>query len=304
MSHSSHREERVRVPSTENVATIARRQRRLTPNATARRYLGALRSPRGLTGLVFLVVLVALALLAPVVFPGGYDQQSGEALTGPSFAHPFGTDELGRDLLVRTLYGLRMDFSIIAVAVPVSMVVGTALGLAGALSRFAGAVIQRLLDIILGFPGVILGICVVMIIGPGWMALVTAIAIGGLPFFGRLARASLLEQSSREYVVAARTLGVKKGTLLVRHILPNAVDPILVSGALFVVVAIFIEAGLSIIGLGIQPPEPSLGSLLNVGMRFIESSPMYILGPTLVLIVLAMAFSLLSDALNDSVNRK
>jgi peptide/nickel transport system permease protein len=165
-------------------------------------------------------------------------------------------------------------------------------------------VIQRLLDIILGFPGVVLGICVVMIIGPGWLALVTAIAIGGLPVFGRQARAALLEQNTREYVTAARALGVDKKTVLVRHILPNAIDPILVNGALFVVAAIFIEAGLSIIGLGIQPPEPSLGSLLNVGMRFIESAPMYILGPTLVLILLSMAFSLLSDALNDSVNRK
>jgi peptide/nickel transport system permease protein len=219
-------------------------------------------------------------------------------------SHLFGTDELGRDLLVRALYGLRTDLSIIAVAVPISMILGTALGLVGALSRTASAVIQRLLDIILGFPGVVLGICVVMIIGPGWLALVTAIAIGGLPVFGRQARAALLEQNTREYVTAARALGVDKKTVLVRHILPNAIDPILVNGALFVVAAIFIEAGLSIIGLGIQPPEPSLGSLLNVGMRFIESAPMYILGPTLVLILLSMAFSLLSDALNDSVNRK
>jgi peptide/nickel transport system permease protein len=304
MSHQQHQTGNVTVPSTDTLRTIERRERGLALNATAKRYLGALRTGRGITGLSFLAVLVALALLAPILFPGGYDQQSANAFAGPSMSHLFGTDELGRDLLVRALYGLRTDLSIIAVAVPISMILGTALGLVGALSRTASAVIQRLLDIILGFPGVVLGICVVMIIGPGWLALVTAIAIGGLPVCGRQARAALLEQNTREYVTAARALGVDKKTVLVRHILPNAIDPILVNGALFVVAAIFIEAGLSIIGLGIQPPEPSLGSLLNVGMRFIESAPMYILGPTLVLILLSMAFSLLSDALNDSVNRK
>lgn len=294
----------VTVPSTEALRTEQRRQRRLTPNATVGRYLAAFRTPRGIVGLVLLVLLALLALLAPLIFPGGYDQQSGSSFQGPSIAHPLGTDELGRDIFVRTIFGLRMDLSIIAVAVPTSMIVGTALGLLGALSRFAGTFVQRVMDIILGFPGVILGVCIVLIMGPGWPALVVAIAVSGLPLFARQARAALLEQMQREYVTAARTLGVGKGTILTRHILPNAVDPILVNGAIFVVVAIFIEAGLSIIGLGIQPPEPSLGSLLNVGIRFIEQAPMYVLGPTIVLILLSMSFSLISDALNGTVNRK
>lgn len=273
-------------------------------NATVRRYLAAFRTPRGVIGLAILAVLLLTAVFAPVIFPHGYDQQTADSLRGISGSHPLGTDELGRDLLVRTVYGLRTDFSIIVVAVPLSMIAGTALGLVGALSRVAGAVVQRILDIILGFPGVVLGVCVVLIMGPGWPALVVAIAIGGLPYFGRQARAALLEQMEREYVVAARTLGIGKGAVLWRHILPNAVDPILVGGAIFVVVAVFIEAGLSIIGLGIQPPTPSLGSLLNVGIRFIEQSPMYILGPTVVLILLSMSFSLLADALNETVIRK
>ncbi|MEV8251363.1 ABC transporter permease [Microbacterium sp. NPDC076768] len=294
----------VKVPSTTAILTQKRRQRRLTPNATMRRYLAAFRTPRGVAGVSIVILLVALALLAPVLFPGGYDRQSGDSLQGPSFAHLFGTDELGRDILVRTIYGLRMDLSIIAVAVPISMVFGTALGLVGALSKFAGSFVQRVLDIILGFPGVVLGVCIVLIMGPGWLALVVAISVSGLPLFGRQARAALLEQMQREYVTAARTLGVNKRMILTRHILPNAVDPILVNGAIFVVVAIFIEAGLSIIGLGIQPPEPSLGSLLNVGIRFIEQAPMYIIGPTIVLILLSMSFSLISDAMNETVTRK
>lgn len=276
----------------------------MTPRGSLLRYARAFRTARGIAGLAIFALLCGLAVFAPLLFPGGYDRQGIDALEHPSLAHPFGTDELGRDLLVRTIFGLRTDFSIILVAVPASMIVGTALGLLGAVSRVAGAVVQRMLDIILGFPGVILGICIVLIMGPGWAALVVAIAIAGLPFFGRQARAAMLEQMNREYVTAARTLGVRGRTVLVRHILPNTMDPILVSGGLFMVVAVFIEAGLSIIGLGIQPPEPSLGSLLNVGMRFVEQTPFYVLGPTLMLLLLTLAFSLIADALNETVNRK
>ena len=128
--------------------------------------------------------------------------------------------------------------------------------------------------------------------------------IFGLPGFGRLARATFLSQQHREYVVAARTLGVSNWKIMVRHILPNAIDPIIVQGAVFVVAAVFTEAALSIVGLGLQPPEPSLGILLNVGMRYITMAPFYILGPTLILVLLALAFSLLADALNSTVNRK
>jgi peptide/nickel transport system permease protein len=176
--------------------------------------------------------------------------------------------------------------------------------LLGAISARLGVWVQRALDIIVGFPGLILGICVVLVMGAGYNALLVAIVIAGLPSFGRLARATLLTQQQREYVIAARTLGVGKWQIMVRHILPNAVDPIIVQGAVFVVAAIFIEAALSIVGLGLQPPQPSLGILLNVGMRYITRAPFYILGPTLILLFVALAFSLLADALNQTVNRQ
>lgn len=281
----------------------AKRQR-FEVSMSLRRYLAAFRTPRGIFASTIVVTLAGLALLAPVMFPQGYDVQTEFSLQGPDAAHPFGTDELGRDIFVRSLFGLRTDFTIILTAVPISMVVGTALGLLGAINKLAGTVVQRILDIILGFPGMVLGICIALVMGPGFPALVTAISIAGLPAFGRLARAALVEQMGREYVVAARTLGVGKGTILVRHILPNAADVILVQGAIFVVHAIFIETALSIVGLGIQPPEPSLGALLNVGTRYINQAPTFIVGPTIVLILLALAFSLLADALNDTVNRK
>ncbi|TFB51069.1 ABC transporter permease [Cryobacterium tagatosivorans] len=283
--------------------SFAANRRPRVKNPVLRRYLTAFRTARGIAGSVILLVLVALALLAPVLYPGGYDVQSAESLRGPSLAHPFGTDQLGRDLLTRSLFGLRIDLTIVAVAVPLGMVVGTTLGLIGALSRVAGTVLQRVLDVIIGFPGIVLGMCIILIMGPGWSALVIAITVSSLPTFGRLSRAAMLSQAQREYVMAARTLGVSRVTIITRHILPNAIDPILVAGAVFVVHAIFIEAGLSIIGLGIQPPEPSLGSLLNQGMRYITQAPTYVLGPTVVLFLLALSFSLISDSLNKAVNR-
>lgn len=279
-----------------------RSRRRLSP--ILGRYLQAFTTPKGQIGLALVVILAALAILAPVIYPAGYDAQTRDSLLPMSWTHPFGTDELGRDIFVRSIYGLRTDLALAAVAVPISMVLGTFLGLSGALSPRLGVLVQRALDIIVGFPGLVLAICVVLVIGTGWMALLIAIVIGGLPGFGRLARATFLSQQHQEYVVAARTLGVSKWRIMIRHILPNAVDPIIVQGAVFVVAAVFTEAALSIVGLGLQPPEPSLGILLNIGMRYITLTPFYILGPTIILLLLALAFSLLADALNSTVNRK
>lgn len=272
-------------------------------SVTSRRYLGAFRTPRGIVAASLVVALTLLGFLAPVLFPGGYDVQTDETLTGMSLAHPFGTDELGRDIFVRSIYGLRTDLALVFIAAPITMVLGTAIGLVGAVSRRAGNLLQRVLDIIIGFPSLILGISVVLVLGSGFNGLLFSIIIIGLPTFGRLARQTMLAQQQREYVTAARTLGIGRSTIMMRHILPNAVDPIIVQGAVFVVQAVFLEAALSIVGLGIQPPEPSLGSLLDTGMRYINQSPTYIVGPIIILLLLAFGFSLLTDALNKTVNR-
>ncbi|GAB3972119.1 ABC transporter permease [Actinoallomurus acanthiterrae] len=268
-----------------------------------RRYLTAVRRPRGAFALSLLALLVLAALLIPL-FSHGYDQQSSDTFLSPSWRHPFGTDELGRDVFTRTLYGLRSDLVLLFVGVPVSMVLGTTLGVLGAVSRTAGMFMQRVFDIIIGFPSLILGIVIVLIMQPGLWALLVTIVIYGLPGFGRLARAAMLAQERREYVQAARVLGISRRKVLVRHILPNSIDAIIVHAAISMVTAVFLETGLSIVGLGIQPPQPSLGMLLNTGVRFLSLAPMYVLGPTLVLILLALSFSLLSDALNEAVTRK
>lgn len=278
------------------------RRRRLNP--TLARYLSAFRTPKGATGLAILTLLVLAAVLAPVLFPVGYDRQGSGSLAGMSGRHIFGVDEFGRDIFVRSVYGLRVDLSLILTAVPLSMAAGTLLGLSGAISERLGAGVQRLLDVIIGFPGLILGICLVAILGPGWFAIFLTILISGLPTAGRLARSAWLSQQSREYVLAARVLGVSRPQLLLRHVLPNAMDAVVVNGAVWMVVGVYIEAGLSIVGLGVQPPTPSLGVLLNSGLRFIIQSPSYIVGPALLLLLLAVGFSLVSDALNEAVNRR
>ncbi|MFD8531111.1 ABC transporter permease [Streptosporangium canum] len=278
--------------------------RRVNISPSVGRYLRAFHTLRGAVSAIVIVLLIVLSFLAPVLYPDGFDVQGPDALLPMSGGHLFGTDELGRDIFVRTLYGLRTDFQLIFFAVPISMVIGTLLGLIGAVWAWAGSFVQRVMDIIIGFPGIILAISVVVVFGPGWLSLMVSVVVIGLPGFARLARSALLAQQHREYVLAARTLGVGRWKVLVRHIVPNAMDPLIVHAAVFLVHAIFIEAGLSLIGLGIQPPEPSLGALLNLGMRYVHQSPTYVLGPTLVLLVLAFAFSLLADALNETVTRK
>jgi len=290
------------VPLSAPGATAAKARRRLNP--TLARYLSAFRTPRGVVGLSILGVLVLAALLAPVLFPGGYDQQGPNALTGPSAQHIFGVDEFGRDIFIRSVYWLRVDLSLILTAVPLSMALGTLIGLSGAISEWLGAGLQRVLDVIIGFPGLILGVCLVAILGPGWLPLFLTILLGGLPTAGRQARSAWLTQQGREYVLAARVLGVPRRQLLVRHVLPNAMDAIVVNGAVWMVIGVYIEAGLSIVGLGVQPPTPSIGVLLNNGLRFVTQAPTYIIGPGVVLLLLSVGFSLLSDALNEAVNRR
>lgn len=290
------------VPLMPSAAAPVATRRRLHP--TLARYLSAFRTPKGVIGLTILVGMVLAALLAPVLFSAGFDQQGPDTFAGPSSRHLFGTDEFGRDIFVRSVYGLRVDLSLILTAVPLSMAVGTLLGLCGALSEWLGSGVQRLLDVVIGFPGLILGVCLVAILGPGWFALFLTILIGGLPSAGRLARGAWLTQQGREYVLAARVLGVSRRQLLVRHVLPNAMDAIVVNGAVWMVIGVYIEAGLSIVGLGVQPPTPSLGVLLNNGLRFVTQSPTYIIGPAALLLLLAVGVGLMSDALNEAVNRR
>lgn len=265
-----------------------------------RRYLQAFTRGKGLTGLIILLVIVLLGLVGPLLLPHDAFTQSADALGAPSSSHLLGTDEVGRDVLARVLVGIRLDLLICLVAVPLSAGLGTLLGLIGGLSRFAGEAFQRVFDVLLGFPGIILGIAVSLVIGAGFGAIVAAIVLTTIPIFGRQARSALLSQMSRDYVTAAEVIGVPKLRILIRHVLPNVLDAVLTLVAVVMASAIKIEGGLSVVGLGIQPPTPSLGAMISSGSTYVFQSPLYALAPVFFLAGLVFAFTLISDSLNKT----
>lgn len=262
------------------------------------RYAVALRTPKAIAGLSLLAVIVIAGLAGPLVVGISPYAQGPDALAQPTAAHLLGTDEVGRDILARVLAGIRVDLLICLVAVPIAAVVGTLLGLIGGLSAFLGEAFQRVFDVLLGFPGIILGIAVTLAVGPGFLAIVLAIVFTTIPLFGRQSRAALLAQLSRDYVTAATVVGVPRWQIIGRHVLPNVVDSVITLVAVVMASAIKIEGGLSVVGLGIQPPESSLGAMISSGSKYVFQSPLYALVPVLLLAALVYSLTLISDALN------
>lgn len=255
-------------------------------------------STRGMLGVIILVCMAGAALIVPWAFGMEANQQSADALLGPSAAHLLGTDEVGRDILARCLIGMRIDLLICLIAVPISAAIGTGLGLLSGLNRWIGEVVQRIFDVLLGFHGIILGVAVSLAIGPGIPAVVAAIVLATVPTFGRQSRAATMNQLGREYVTAAKVLGVGRFIVLGRHVLPNVTDSAVTLLAVMMASAIRIEGSLSVIGLGVQPPTPSLGSMISAGSRYVEVVPMYALMPVVLLALLVLGFTLLSDSIN------
>ena len=258
----------------------------------------ALRSGRGLIG-VILVAIVALAgLLAPWLAPYAPDQQfAGATLADPSGTHLLGTDSVGRDILSRTVYGIRIDLLVIFVAVPIGALAGSALGLAAARFGRLDTVIQRAFDLILAFPAIVLAIALTMVLGPGVVTIGVVIGLAEIPVFGRLIRTSVLQVRQLPYVEAARSLGASEEWILRRHILPNCLEPVTVQLALAMSVGVFVEGAMSFLGLGVTPPAPSLGSLIKEGTQCAYHSPFFVVGPLAVVVVLGLGLLLVSQAL-------
>lgn len=286
------------------VATSAARQHTAGSRAPSR-YLTGLLTPRGITGLSLVAIVLLAGLIGPLFLSFGPLRQSAQALAPPgAYGHLLGTDEVGRDLLARLFAGIRVDALLAVVAVPVAAILGTALGMLSALSSLAGDVVQRLFDVLLGFPGVVMGVAVGIALGPSQTAVMVTIVLVAMPPFGRLTRITTLSQLSRDYVNAATVLGTPRWKIIVRHILPNVADTVLVRAAVAVAQAVEIEGGLSVIGLGIQPPQPSLGSMISAGSQYLSTSPLYSLAPVAVVFTLVFGFTLIADALNKAVLRR
>lgn len=274
------------------------------PGRRSARYLRALTRPKGYIGLSLVVLIVLAAVLGPVLVAYGPNEQGPDALTSPGGKHLLGTDEVGRDLLSRVLAGTRVDLIITLAAVPVAALAGILLGLVGYLSPLLGALFQRIFDVLLGIPAIVLGVAVAIAVTPGQKSVMIAIVLVTMPIFGRQTRSALNGQLPLDYVSAGQVLGYSRWRILFRHVLPNIVDVLLVRFAIEMAHAIMIEGGLSVIGLGIQSPAASLGSMIKDGGSYLLDTPMYAMAPVAVVVVLVVGYTLLADALNEEVLRK
>ncbi len=258
----------------------------------------------GTAPVIMLIALAAAAAGASLL--AGTDPSemtAGVELRPPSFEHPFGTDEYGRDLWSRTLHGLRLSF----VVGVLSTVLGGGAGLAlGAVAGYRGgkvdAIAMRAVDGLLAIPAILLGIAVVAALGPGVRNVTVTLAIVQFPVFARLTRGAILAEKEEEYVQAAVSVGARPLRILVRHILRNGIAPVVVQAALAIGFSVLVEASLSFLGLGIRPPEPSLGSILDASRSVMRHAVWYPLLPGAVLVLLLYALNGAADTLNDLLN--
>ncbi len=251
------------------------------------------------TGLV--LMMVALALLADIVSP--YDpteMKVANALEAPSVAHPFGTDRFGRDVFSRTIYGSRIALGVALSSIAIAVAVGTVLGLVGGyFGGWADLLIGRLMDVLFSFPTLILAIAIAAMLGPGLDNAALAIAVVYAPLFSRVARGPVIAERAKEHVVAALGLGAGALRVIFRHILPNVLAPLIVQVSVSLAYAILIEAALSYLGLGTQPPAPSWGTMLNEGRTYLETAPWMSVFPRIAIMLAVLGFNLLGDGLRE-----
>ena len=224
-------------------------------------------------------------------------QIPGANLLRPSAAHLLGTDHVNRDVLSRTLYGIRTDLIIVFVAVPIGAVIGTMAALLGTVVGFVDVALQRAFDVVLAFPTLIFAIGLTAVIGPGAVTVIIVIAVLETPIFARLLRSSILKVRSLPYVETAEAIGAGRGWVLGRHILPNAAEPLGVQLALSLSLAVFVESAMSFLGIGVRPPQPSLGSLIADGIDYVDSNLGFVLGPLVVVVILVLSLQLIAQGL-------
>lgn len=255
-------------------------------------------------GFLILVVLVIVALLAPWISPDNPTAINLKAsLKPPTPGHLFGQDPLGRDVLSRILYGARVSVMVGFVTVGVSLFLGTAIGfIAGYYRGMIDEGIMRLVDILLAFPGILLAIALTAILGPSLRNVILALCVMGWVGYARIVRAQVMSLRDADFVQAARSLGVRDGRMLYRHILPNILAPLIVEATFGIAGAILGEAGLSFLGLGVQPPTPSWGSMLNEGRQFLLVAPHLTLAPGLAIMTVVLGLNFLGDGLRDRLD--
>ena len=283
------------------LAAPGRRGVRAARGAAGPGLAGGRRRPAALVGALVVLLFVIMAVGAPWLAPSDPVRTDWSKIRkAPSWAHPFGTDDLGRDGLSRVVWGARISMQAGVFSILLAMLVGVPIGLCAGYYRGAlDQVIMRLTDAWLAFPFLILAIGLVTILGPSLTNATLAIGLGATPTYIRLTRGLVLSISQEDYVNGARALGAGDRRVMARHILPNIVSAILVQATVAVPTAIIAEAVLSFLGLGVQPPAPSWGTMLNAAQQFLEQAPWMAYWPGLAIFLLALSFNLAGDGLRD-----
>nr|WP_160063593.1 nickel transporter permease [Natronorubrum halalkaliphilum] len=263
-------------------------------------------SPLNLAGLVIVATVTIAAVLGPIVAP--YDpasQDLANRLQGPSLAHPFGTDQLGRDVLSRLLHGARLSLGIAVAVTAIRLVLGTTIGLvAGYAGGWVDEFLMRLVDVQLAFPGLILALVIAGILGPSLRNVMIALAVVGWASYARIVRGSVLSTKERDFVRAAQLMGVSRFRIAIRHLLPNVASPVIVLATLNMGTVILGTAGLSFIGLGAQPPTPEWGTMLSAGRYHLRDAWWIANVPGVAIMLTVLGFNLLGDGLRDVLDPK
>lgn len=276
-------------------------------SSTKREFLRILFKNKGaLLGSIIILVFILVAILAPYIAPYSYDEVDlPNMLQPPSSSYPMGTDELGRDIFSRIIYGARVSLKVSIFSVGIALIIGVVLGaIAGYFGGVVDYIISGLTDIVWSFPVTLLAIAFVATLGPSLNNLILALALTGWTGFTRLVRGEFLALREKDFILAAKALGIPDRKIVFRHMLPNSLAPIIVLFTMELPKAIIVESSLSFLGLGAQPPTPSWGSIMSTGRSYIMEAPWIFLFPGLVIAILVLAVNLFGDALRDTLDPK
>lgn len=282
------------------------RERISRPSLTAWQdgWLRLKQNKAAVVSLFIIIVIVAMALLAPIFSPYDFAQTDYSAIyQGPSAAHLFGTDGFGRDQFTRIWYGTRISLLIGFVAACLDLFVGVTYGAVSALlGGKVDAIMQRIIEVLVGIPHLIIVILLMMVLPAGVGTIIVALAITGWVNMARLVRARILQLKGQEFVMAAQVLGTSQKNIILRHLIPNTVGVIVINAMFTIPSAIFTEAFLSFIGIGLSEPKASLGVLINNGYAVLQNSPYLLICPAIVIILIMVCFSILGDGLRDALD--
>ncbi|AZB41909.1 ABC transporter permease [Bacillus sp. FJAT-42376] len=265
-----------------------------------------LKNKIAVAGTVIVLFFIAVAILSPLIAHTGINEQDlTKRLLPPSAEHWLGTDDFGRDIFSRVVYGAKISLFVGFFSVLGSVVVGSLLGIiAGYYGKWADTIISRLFDIMLAFPSILLAIAIISILGPSLQNALIAIAVINIPNFGRLLRAKVLSVKEEDYILAAKSIGMKDSRILFKHVLPNSVSPIIVQASLAIATAIIEAAALGFLGLGAQAPSPEWGKMLSDSKQYLIQAPWTMIFPGIAIMLTVLGFNLMGDGLRDALDPK